>query len=229
MYKTILIDLDDTIWDTRSNGKDSMEEVYRDYGFDRFFPDFDTYYAIYYPNNCQLWDKYRKGEITKDELIVERLYFPLKPYINYDKNFILSLNNDFLTRTTLRTKLLPYTLEVLEYLYPKYKLYILSNGFEEVQYKKINNSGLAPFFSGVILSDHVGVNKPHPQIFEAALKAANSSKEETIMLGDSWEADIIGAKNFNMDQIWYDLGIEQASGFEPTYHIRSLLELKEIL
>ena len=229
MYKTILIDLDDTIWDTRSNGKESMEEVYRDYGFDRFFPDFDTYYKIYYSNNCQLWDKYRIGEITKEELIIERLYFPLKPYINYDKDFILSLNNDFLTRTTLRTKLLPYTMEVLEYLHSKYKLYILSNGFEEVQYKKINNSGLAPFFSGIILSDHVGVNKPHPQIFEAALKTADSSREETIMLGDSWEADIVGAKNFNIDQIWYDLGLEQPSGFEPTYHIHSLLELKEIL
>ena len=229
MYKTVLIDLDDTIWDTRSNGKESMEEVYRDYGFDRFFPDFETYYEIYYSNNCQLWAKYREGKITKDELIIERLYFPLKSYINYDKNFILSLNDDFLTRTTLKTKLLPYTMEVLEYLSPKYKLYILSNGFEEVQYKKINNSGLAPFFSGVILSDNVGVNKPHPQIFEAALKAAGSSKNETIMIGDSWDADIVGARNFSIDQVWYDLGIEQASVFKPTYHIHSLLELKEIL
>ncbi len=229
MYKTLFIDLDDTIWDTRSNGKESMEEVYRDYGFDRFFPTFDDYYDIYFPHNCHLWKLYREGKITKDELIVDRLLYPLKPFGIDDKAFALNLNEDFLNRTTLRTRLLPHTLEVLEYLRPQYNMYILSNGFKEVQFRKIENSGLAPFFDGVILSDHVGVNKPHTGIFTAALAEANASREESLMIGDSWDADIVGAKNSGIDQVWYDLGIESASGFEPTYRITSLLELKTIL
>jgi len=229
MYKTVFIDLDDTIWDTRSNGKESMEEVYWDYGFNRFFPDFETYYGIYYPNNCSLWASYRKGEITKEQLILERLKYPLEPYLKCDEDFILNLNEDFLNRTTLKTKLHPYSIEILEYLKPKYKLYILSNGFEEVQYRKMQNSGLAPFFEGVILSDQIGVNKPHPKIFKEALKSANSSVENSIMIGDSWDADIAGAKSIGMDQIWYDLGLEISNGFQPTYHIKSLHEIKEIL
>lgn len=229
MYKTIFIDLDDTLWDTRSNGKESMEEVYRDYGFDRFFSDFEHFYSIYFPYNCSLWAKYRQGEISKDELIYERLAFPLRPYMPCDEKFISSLNDDFLERTTHKTKLLPYALEVLQYLHAKYSLYIISNGFEEVQYAKMSRSGLSEFFSGIILSDQVGVNKPHPQIFEESLKIAHSSKEEAIMIGDSWEADIVGAKQCGIDQVWYDLSIEEKGDFEPTYHITSLLELQKIL
>ena len=230
MYKTLFVDLDDTIWDTRSNGKESMEEVYRDYGFDRFYPSFKAFYDVYFPHNCMLWDQYRDGKITKDELIVERLLYPLRPFGNYDKQFILSLNDDFLTRTTTKTKLLPHALEVLDYLKDaQYKMYIVSNGFEEVQYRKINNSGLSPYFEGVVLSDKVGVNKPHPAIFAAALDMAGSTKADSLMIGDSWGADIVGAKNSGIDQVWYDMGFEPSSGFNPTYRIQSLLELKDIL
>jgi len=229
MYKTLLIDLDDTLWDTRRNGKESLEEVYRDYNLDRFFTSFDSFYTVYFPNNLDLWAKYRNGEIDKQELILERFRYPLKPYMDCSEDFLLSLNEDFLNRTTLKTRLLPYAVEILSYLKPTYKIYIVSNGFEEVQYKKINNSGLSAFFDGIILSDTVGVNKPHPLIFREAMKEANASEEECLMIGDSWDADIIGAKNTGIDQCWYDLGVEQPGDFRPTFLVRSLPELKEIL
>jgi len=118
----------------------------------------------------------------------------------------------------------------LNYLKEKgYRMYIISNGFEEVQAAKMNNSGLTPYFIGMILSDNVGVNKPHPKIFEEALKTAGLSKENTLMIGDDWEADMEGAKSFGIDQVWLDQRIESSKGFEPTYHIHSLLELKDIL
>lgn len=229
MYKTILIDLDDTLWDTRTNGKESMEEVFRDYGFDHFFHDFNAFYSIYYPNNVDLWKKYREGKITKEKLIFDRLRIPLEPYMECSENFIFSLNEDFLNRTTFRKKLIPHAVEILEYLNPKYNLYILSNGFKEVQYKKLKYSKLNNYFDGIILSDNIGVNKPHPLIFLEALKIANSSKESTIMIGDSWDADIIGAKNVGIDQIWLNLESEEQKEFEPTYQIKSLKDIKNIL
>ena len=206
-----------------------MEEVYRDYHFDRFFPTFDDYYNIYLPNNINLWAQYRQGLISKNELIIERLLFPLRPFGIDDETFATNLNEDFLNRTSSKTKLLPHTLEVLEYLRPNYKMLILSNGFEEVQYKKINNSGLAHFFDEIVLSDDIGVNKPHPDIFDYALQKAGALRHETLMIGDSLEADIRGAKNSNIDQVWFDLGIETATDLTPTFHIHSLLELKDFL
>lgn len=229
MYKTVFIDLDDTLWDTRCNGKESMKEVYRDYRFDRFFPDFDSFYDVYYPNNIELWRKYRNGEITKEKLIIDRLRFPLEPYMDCNEKFILSLNDDFLNRTTLRKKLVPYSKEILEYLKPNYNLFILSNGFKEVQYKKMDRAGISKYFDGIILSDEVGVNKPHPQIFHEAMKRAKSSYINTIMIGDSWDADIYGAKSVGIDQIWLDLGIENKGDFESTHRITSLLEIRNIL
>jgi HAD superfamily (subfamily IA) hydrolase, TIGR02254 len=230
MYKTVFIDLDDTIWDTRANSEASMREIYNNYGFARYFPDFDTYYDIYYSNNLELWTKYRQGKISKQELIIERIAYPLRTYVDYDEHTIKTLNDDFLDRTTRKTQLLPHTIELLEYLKPRYELYIISNGFEEVQYKKMNNSGLTPYFKGMILSDKVGVNKPHPAIFNEAMRIAGATIQDSIMLGDSWEADIAGAKAIGMDQIWYDLGIETPMPeFEPTHVVRSLLEVKGIL
>ncbi len=228
-YKTLFIDLDDTIWDTSSNARESMEEVYRDYRFDRFFPAFNDYYDIYLPNNTHLWDQYRRGLITKNELIIERLLHPLRPFGIDDETFAINLNEDFLNRTSSKTKLLPHAIEVLEYLHPKYQMYILSNGFEEVQYKKLTNSGLSPFFKGVILSDEIGINKPHPEIFNYALQKSGALRNETLMIGDSLDADIKGAKNSDIDQAWLDLGIEKTNGFTPTFHVRTLLELKDFL
>lgn len=228
-YENLFIDLDDTIWDTVSNGKTSLEEVYRDYNFGRFFPSFNDFYSIYFPNNCNLWKQYALGKISKEELIFERFLFPLRPHGVSDKKFIRNLNDDFLDRTSRKTQLIPHAMEILEYLYPKYKLYILSNGFNEVQYKKINNSGLSVFFKDIILSDHIGYNKPHPEIFQYALRKTNASKANSLMVGDNWDTDIVGAKNSGIDQIWYTQEDEHSREFEPTFRISCLTTLKDIL
>jgi len=105
-------------------------------------------------------------------------------------------------------------------------MYILSNGFREVQYKKIENSGLMPYFDKIILSEDAGINKPHPDMFTYALKNTNSKRNQTIMIGDSWDADIVGAHNSRIAQIWLNPAGEAPQGFEPTYTVRSLTEIK---
>lgn len=228
-YSNLFFDLDDTIWDTATNGKESLEEVYREYNFDRFFLSFENFYSIYLPNNNDLWAKYALGKISKEELIYKRFYNPLHQYGITDRDYILHINDDFLDRTTRKTKLIPHAIEILSYLKPNYRIFVLSNGFNEVQFKKINNSGLAPYFDSIILSEEIGINKPKPEIFRYALNKTGSERKSSVMIGDNWSTDIEGAKNCGIDQIWFNPANNKNTDFTPTYVINSLLELKAIL
>lgn len=230
-YKNLFIDLDDTLWDTSNNNKECLKEIYADYPFHQHYPSFETFFDDYMPNNLQLWAQYRKGEINKETLIIGRFLKVLEPLGITDKEYILSLNKDFLKRTTLKTKVLPGTFELLEYLRPSFRMFILSNGFREVQALKLRNAGLEPYFSKMILSEDACSQKPNKKIFDYALINTNSKRTETLMIGDCWEADIVGAKNANIDQIWLNLYDEKVPQNEepPTYMVHSLKEIESIL
>ena len=229
MYKNLFIDLDDTLWDTCSNNRECLEEIYNDYHFDRHYASFEAFYNIYMPNNLELWARYRRHEIDRNTLIVERFRFVTRPLGIEDVKEVLKINQDFLQRTTTKTRLIPGAIEILEYLRPSYRLFILSNGFREVQSLKLKNSGLAPYIDKMILSEDANIQKPHKEIFDFALKNTNSRKKESLMIGDSWEADIIGAHNAKMDQLWLNPTDIPAKEFTPTFTVRSLSEIKDIL
>lgn len=228
-YNNLLIDLDDTIWDFHQNSKICLEEIYHDYKFDEFYPTFKDYFDVYLPSNENLWRLYGDGKISRDNLIVERFLAPIREFGIDDPKYAISVSDDYLRRTTEQTALVDGAMELLNYLKPKYKMHILSNGFTEVQYKKINNSGLGGYFDKIILSEDAGVNKPHPEIFDYALKQTNASAEETIIIGDNWKADIEGARNSNIDQIWLNRNGDNVVGFEPTHIVKSLKEIIDIL
>lgn len=228
-YRNIFIDLDDTLWDIHQNARECLLEIYTDYRYDRYYPTFDDYYNVYMPSNNNLWSLYRQGAIKKEELIVERFLHPLRKFGINSPEYAKSVSDDFLERTTTKTKLIDGTIDLLEYLKLKYRMYILSNGFTEVQYKKIENSGLKAYFEKIILSEDAKINKPHPDIFTYALINTNSRRDQTIMIGDSWDADIVGAYNSHIDQIWFNPKGEQHKEFEPTYTVAKLNEIKEIL
>lgn len=228
-YKNLFIDLDDTLWNIHLNGKECLEEIYRDYGYAAYYPRFLDYYNVYVPVNQRLWAMYRHGEIRKEELIVERFLAPVRAFGINDPDYAKKLSDDFLDRTTRKTRLIDGTIELLEYLKPRYRMHILSNGFREVQYKKIENSGLKPYFDKIILSEDAGINKPHPDMFTYALKNTNSRRSQTVMIGDSWDADMVGAYQSRIAQIWFNPADEAPDGFEPTHTVRTLAEIKDIL
>ena len=228
-YKHLFIDLDDTLWDIHLNGKECLEDIYRDYGYAEFYASFDDYYQVYMPGNHHLWALYRQGKISKEELIVERFLVPVRAFGIDDPAYAKKLSDDFLDRTTRKTRLIDGALELLEYLKPRYRMHILSNGFREVQYKKIENSGLMPYFDKIILSEDAGINKPHPDMFTYALKNTNSRRNQTVMIGDSWDADIVGARNSRIAQIWLNPAGEAPQGFKPTHTVHTLAEIKNIL
>lgn len=229
MYESLFIDLDDTLWDIHLNGKECLEEVYIDYGYSNYYPTFQDYYDVYMPSNNHLWGLYRQGIIKKEELIVERFLVPVREFGINDPKYAKNLSDDFLERTTHKTRLIDGAIELLDYLKPKYRMHILSNGFSEVQFKKIENSGLRPYFDKIILSEDANINKPHADMFTYALKNTNSKRNKTIMIGDSWEADVVGARNSKIDQIWFNPLCNKPVGFEPTYTVDSLIKIKDIL
>ena len=229
-YKNLFIDLDDTLWDTYHNNKKCLEELYVDYHWDQYYASFEAFFSLYAPNNDRLWTQYRNSEIDRATLILERFGYVLRPMGIEDKAAILAVNNDFLHRTGQRAgRLVQGAIVLLEYLRPSYKLYLLSNGFREVQRNKVDKSGLAPFFQKIILSEDAGIQKPHKEIFDYALRNTNSRRHETIMIGDSWEADIIGAKQAKIDQLWFNPKGLKPGDFEPTFTVSTLAQIKEIL
>lgn len=225
----MFIDLDDTLWDIHQNGRECLEEIYIDYGYDRFYPSFEDYYNVYMPANHHLWGLYGEGKIKKEELIVERFLFPVREFGIDDPEYAKKLSDDFLERTTRKTRLVEGAIDLLEYLKSRYRMHILSNGFREVQYKKIENSGLRAYFDKIILSEDAGIRKPHPDMFTHALKNTNSRRDQTIMIGDSWDADIVGAYNSRIAQIWLNPADAEPVDFAPSFTVRKLAEIKDIL
>lgn len=228
-YKNLFIDLDDTLWDTYHNNKECLEEIYTDYRLGRYYASFEAFYAYYMPYNLSLWAKYRAGEIDRQFLIVERFLHILRPMGIEDKKQALAMNHDFLMRTTTKSRIIPGAKELLEYLHPRYRLFILSNGFREVQYKKLCSAGLEPYFERLILSEDAQIQKPHKGIFDFALQQTHSLRAESLMIGDCWEADIVGAYQSGIDQIWLNPKDLPTEGFTPTYTVKSLAEIQQLL
>ncbi|MCD7935855.1 MAG: YjjG family noncanonical pyrimidine nucleotidase [Tannerellaceae bacterium] len=229
MYKNLFIDLDDTLWDTCSNNRECLKEIYTDYDFGRYYESFEAFYDIYMPNNLELWARYRRHEIHRNTLILERFRYVTRPLGIEDPESVLKINTDFLKRTTTKTRLIPGAIELLEYLHSSYRLFILSNGFREVQFLKLKNSGLSPYIEKMILSEDAGIQKPHKKIFDFALKNTNARRRESLMIGDSWEADIVGAHDSKIDQLWLNPAGLPARDFVPTFTVKSLAEIKNIL
>ena len=230
MYTTVFIDLDDTIWDFHANAKSSLHEIFVNRNFDRYFRNFEHYFDLYAKRNLELWDQYGKGIITKDELSLERFLHPLKQVGIDDAKLATEIGKEYLDLLPTRTELVPFARELLDYLYAKYPLTIVSNGFIEVQYRKLKTCNLEKYFSHVVLSEAAHALKPDKQIFEYALQLNHATAAETIMIGDSFEADIRGAQNAGIDQIFFNLNDEVSEKFNSaTYQVQRLEEILQIV
>jgi putative hydrolase of the HAD superfamily len=172
---------------------------------------------------------YGEGTITKEELNRQRFFYPLQQVGINDAVLARHFAEAFFALIPTKSGLMPGAREVLDYLAPKYNLYILSNGFRELQSRKMHAAGIDGYFKKIILSEDIGVLKPYPAIFHFALSTTQSELRESLMIGDSWENDIAGADGVGMHQVFYDLTCRTNLPFTPTYHIRSLKELKNLL
>lgn len=229
-YTTIFFDLDDTLIDTRKSGKQALLDIYAHYNLQNYYPSFDDFFAIYNEINLDLWSKYEHNKISKTDLMTQRFKLTLSDNEKLSDNQSLDINNQFMEYTTEKKNPIEGMFDVLDYLNNKYPMYILSNGFEEVQDKKITKAGINKYFKKVILSDQVGMNKPHPKIFNYALNMAGKEASQCIMIGDNLLTDIAGAKNCSIDQVWFNPdNKEHSHEILPTFTINQLPEIKNIL
>lgn len=203
--------------------------MYDKYNFNRYFNSFEHYYELYEGYNLQLWDKYTHNKITKDELNQARFTYPLQVVGVNDETLVNQYKDNYFKVINTKSRLMPYAKELLEYLYPKYNLYIISNGFKELQESKMKASGIDKYFKKIILSSDIEVMKPYPEIFHFALSATQSELKESLMIGDNWNADITGAKNVGMDQMFYNVTHKKDFDFTPTFIVEHLKDVQRYL
>jgi len=226
-YDHIFFDLDHTLWDFDSNSRETLLEIFHEFelktrGFAHFNHFIDTYEHI----NDRFWSQYRKGKVTKEELRIGRFLETLSTAGKADEALAFDMSFYYLEKSPTKPHLLPGAIKVLDHLKGKCGLHLITNGFKEVQYIKLQHCGLAPYFDNVIISEEVGFQKPHEGIFKLALERANTTADKAVMIGDSFEADILGAHRAGMDTIFFSP--ERVSTDVPDRQIASLLELMEM-
>jgi putative hydrolase of the HAD superfamily len=229
-YTDLFFDLDHTIWDFELNSKETLWDLHLKYELEaKGINDFDVFYSQYSVHNHRLWDRYTKGFIKQEELRWKRIYLSLLDYKIADEALAKEMSHDYLDILPNKKNLFPYTIEILEYLKSKeYKMHLITNGFESVQFKKIKNSNLADYFIEVITSEASNSLKPQKEIFEYALKSANAKVENSIMIGDNESADIQGAINAGMDSVFVN-HLQVKPTVPATYTITHLKELENLL
>ena len=229
-YKDLFFDLDHTLWDFETNSKETIQELYATHHLAELgIVDFDGFYSTYSAHNHRLWDRYTKGFIKQEELRWKRVYLSLLDFKVANEPLAKEMSQAYLEILPNKKHLFPYTIEILEYLKQKdYKMHLITNGFESVQFKKIKNSGIADYFTEVITSEASNSLKPQKEIFEYALKNANATVAESIMIGDNESADIQGGINMGMDTIFVN-HIQVVPTVPATYTITHLKELENIL
>ena len=229
-YQHLFFDLDHTLWDFEANSAEAIWDIFTDLQVsDRGDVAFEEFILTYRQINRACWSQYRKNEISKETLRYTRFKRALAEYGIVDKELSDTFSDQYIIRSPKKTNLIAGTTEVLRYLEgEKYQMHIITNGFSEVQFVKIENAGLSKYFDVILTSEMVGEKKPHPSIFNQALGLAEADLSESLMIGDNLEADVIGAREMGMDQVYYNP--EEDSHEESiTYEIKALSELIEIL
>lgn len=225
-YNYFLFDLDRTLWDFDANAENNICGLLEKYHLP--IDDKHGFFHSYEKINHRLWADYEKGLLSKEMLRCERFYQALLVYGIDDRKFAEKMGEEYLNEMPNQKILMPNAMEVLSILKKRgAKMALISNGFKEVQYRKLQNSGIAHFFEAILISEEQGVHKPSPIIFKRALKAINGVKSESIMVGDDFANDIEGAMIFGIDQFFYNYKSLPCYG-GPTYNSPDLRELLSI-
>ena len=231
-YTDLFIDFDDTLYDTHGNAVIALKELFETLQLGQYFADPELFYDEYWKTNIDLWTRYSKGEITRDYLIVERFRRPLSFGNGLDptEEYCLKASDVFLDFCSSKPGVVEGAHELVDYLKAKgYRMHICSNGFHEVQYKKLRACGLYDSFDTIVLSEDAGANKPSQQFFDFAFEKSGAVKETTLMIGDNFNTDILGAKQAGLDTAYFNRFPEYPATEPVTFEVTALKDLMDIL
>lgn len=226
----LFFDLDNTLWDHRRNAYLTIKNLFeREEITLKYNIDFEEFHSVYHEINESLWVKIRDGLIDKEYLRKHRFYDSFNHFGIDDEVLSMFFEEHFLDKILNYNHLVEGTEEILDYLKSKnYTMHIISNGFQEVTERKCILSGIAHYFSTITSADSVGIRKPNPEIFEYSLGLSNAKKEESILIGDDWIADVLGAQRFGIDVIFFDVFNENPQQ-ENLKSIKHLSEIQKYL
>lgn len=228
-YRHIFFDLDHTLWDFHKNSEETINELHIEFSLTNLgINNLKQFIEAYWKINDNHWEQYRKGVIKKEFLRVNRFYETFKVFKIYDYSFAERFAEAYVAICPDKTNLVSFTIDVLNYLKPRYTLHIITNGFEEAQYRKLNSTGIANYFTRIITSEKAGCQKPGRQIFNFALEQAGAFSHNSIIIGDNLEADILGGKEAGWGQVYYNPE-RKKHDHTITHEINCLSELKNIL
>ncbi|MDG4716928.1 YjjG family noncanonical pyrimidine nucleotidase [Winogradskyella marincola] len=219
--KHVFFDLDHTLWDFDKNSALTFKKIFELNSLDI---NLSTFLEAYEPINFKYWKLYREEQVTKEALRYGRLkdaFDAIK--VEVEDDVINHLSDAYIDYLTTFNHLFDGTIDILDYLRDKYQLHIITNGFEEAQERKMHNANIREYFETITNSEMVGVKKPNPKIFNFALDSAKASPEQSVMIGDSLEADIEGAHNIGMETIYFDYkNLNNSNGYNRITSLKSL-------
>jgi putative hydrolase of the HAD superfamily len=224
----IFFDFDHTLWDFEKNSSEAITELVDHFELHDTITSLSDFLDQYQAINLTYWDRYNRGEIDKHAVRYGRFYdlfsaYGITDHIQFSEQFA----DKYLELAPTKKNIFPYTHEVLTYLRTKYKIHLITNGFKEVLAVKMAHTGLHDYFDVITCSEDVGVNKPHPKIFQCALENAGALASESLMIGDSFEADIEGAEKSGIKAIHFNP--KKLPFNHPYQQINCLSELKSFL
>lgn len=225
----LFFDLDRTLWDFERNSKAALEILFEQLELRNDIRSFQTFHTQYKKINAELWYQYAKGEISKENLRTKRFERTLLKFNIDNLPLAQKLGDGYIETSPYQTNLFPETIETLESLKKDdFQLHIITNGFKEVQYIKLKNSGLIDYFDVILCSEEVGKSKPNPEVFQFALEKAKAEKKESLMIGDDYHADIIGAEKFGIQSILFDPENKHKEG-RHDWKVKRLGEIPELI
>lgn len=225
MTKHLFFDLDRTLWDFDRNSKQALTQLFSEANLQESSLDFDEFHNHYVGVNASLWQAYGNKEITKEHLRTERFRKTLEKWKLHDENLVTHFSDGYVEISPKQTILFPNTIETLEELKRNgYVMHIITNGFKEVQYTKLENCKLRSFFDVIVCSEEIGVNKPAPEIFHFSMNKAQTNTINSTMIGDDYEVDILGAERVGMRAFHFNPQIKESQ----IKHINQITNLNQL-